>query len=50
MSPQSEVPSVERVVIFLSNIQSDTLEDFQSPLGNFLESQQEGGRLSCGII
>lgn len=27
---------------FLSNIQSDTLEDFQSPLGNFLESQQEG--------
>ena len=32
---------MERVVIFLSNIQSDTLEDFQSPLGNFLESQQK---------
>lgn len=24
---------------FLSNIQSDTLKDFQPPLGNFLESQ-----------
>ena len=42
MSPQSEVPSVERVVIFFSNIQSDTLEDLKPPLGNFLDSQQEG--------
>lgn len=28
-------------VIFLSNIQSETLKDFQSPLENFLDSQQK---------
>ena len=27
---------------FFSNIQSDTLEDLKPPLGNFLDSQQEG--------